>query len=98
MTTTSELVDAICVLLERPGPPVPITLSNHLPDEAHGIIADVIERSATNGVSVTEVSLDPEFAHEMQLRLGDRLSANAPAKVALVGGLGRQVLFTRAVH
>ena len=98
MTTTGELVEAICLLLMRPGSPIPVTLMNHEAGLAREIIADVVERSAAKGVVITQVSIDTQFAAEMGLERGDQITANLPTTVEFKPGLGRQVMFRRATN
>jgi hypothetical protein len=98
MTTTGELVEAICLLLERPGSPIPVTLMNHEVGLAREIIADVVERSAAKGIAITQAAIDPKFAAEMKLARGDQISANVPTTVVFEPGLDRQVMFRRATN
>jgi hypothetical protein len=98
MTTTDELVEAICVLLEKPGPSIPVTLMNHEPQLARQIIIGVVERAAAKGISIAEIAIDPEFAAELFFSDDGNVSEKTAAKVIFEPGLGRQLLFRRATN
>jgi hypothetical protein len=95
MTSTAELVDAICLLLGLPRSPVPVSLMNHEPPLARQIIVDVVERAATKGLHITEIRLDPEFATSMSFANDAAVSAEVATKVVFEPELGRQVFFCR---
>jgi hypothetical protein len=98
MASTSELIEAICILLARPDSTIPITLTNHPPELAREILVRVVERAAAKGLSIAEVAIDPQLAAEMNLEKGAQVSQSATTTVNFVPGLGRQLRFRRATH
>ena len=97
MADTAELVLAICELIKISEKPVPITLKNHSAELASFIIIAVVEKCSRDGIGLTHVCVDPEWASDLGLANGTKISEHSNAAVKHERGLGRQVRFDRLV-
>jgi hypothetical protein len=92
----NQLAIAICQVIALTDPPARITLMNHDANSAAVVIGAVVERCEAEGLPLVEVSVDAGLATELGLADGDVLPHGARPKLAVVDGLGRDVLFQRA--
>ena len=97
MSDTAELVLAICQLIKTSAKPVPIELMNHGAELASFILVAVVEKCSRDGIGLTHVCIDPEWAADLGLTHGRRVSKHSNAAVKCEVGLGRQIRFDRLV-
>ncbi|MBP1183726.1 hypothetical protein [Methylobacterium sp. PvR107] len=95
MASTEQLAEAYAKLLADLRA-ASLTLMNHDADGAALVIAAIVDRCASEGLGLMQVSIGAELSDQLGLREGSRLKHGERPLIRVEADLGRQVRFELA--